>query len=439
MTTIDTHPESAVAGSVAPTGVGRALAGVASWITTADHKRIGRLFIGFGLAFLIGIAGIGTLLGFERIDTGSTTLDTNSLGQLFSLFRVGMVFMVAIPLGLGVAIAVVPLQLGSRALAFPRLAALGLWTWLAGSGIVIGSYAMNGGPGGGGTNAVDLFLAGVGLTVIGLLVASVSVATSVLTSRAPGMTLAKAPAFAWSALVGAIALVLTLPVLLAVLIYLFADHRFGARTALEVNGWGGNEINNWIRFALSQPQTFVYAIPVLGFVAEVIPVFAKRRMLVRGSALAGIAIFSTASLAGISQVDHGIGAWKSLGSFDKVKDIVPYLFFNALPILGILVVMGAVSLTLLTSVKARTVSLGAPLVFGLGAVGMLTVGALAHLLSPITDLHLAGTVYEEGEFTFITYALVLATLGAVTYWGPKLWGRRLPMCPIRNVRSLSAP
>ena len=430
MTTIDTHAESVATASVVPAGTGRVLSGVASWITTADHKRIGRLFVGFSTLFLLGVAGVGALLGFERIDTDSIALDAGSLGQLFSLFRVGFVFFVMTPLMLGVAIAVVPLQIGSKSLTFPRAAALGLWTWLTGSGLVIAAYATNGGPGGGDESGVDLFLAGLGLTVIGLIIAAASLAATVLTSRAPGMYLDRVPMFAWSAFVGAIALLVTLPVLLAALIYLFADHRFGARTSLDENGWGGNTgVHTWIRFAITQPQTYVYAIPVLGFVAEVVPVFARRRMVIRRAALIGVGVLATAGLAGISQTDHGIGPWRPLGDFDKVQDIIPYAFFNLLPIAGILAVMGACMLTLRPALKARQFTLGAPLLFGLGAAGMLTLGTLAHTLTPIADLQLAGTVYEEGEFTLVAYAVVLAAMGAITYWGPKLWGRRLPKVP----------
>jgi len=170
-------------------------------------------------------------------------------------------------------------------------------------------------------------------------------------------------------------------------------------------------------------------VPVLGFVAEVIPVFAKRRMLVRGAALAGVGILSLGGLAGVSQNDHAIGSWRPLGDFDKLQDMVPYAFFNLLPILGVLAVMGVATLTLLPALKARSLAIGAPLLFGVGAVGMLTLGAVAHAFSPITDLHLAGTVYEEGEFTFVAYGIVLAALGGVAYWGPKLWGRNLPKVP----------
>ena len=429
MTTIDTHPETAAAASAAPTGAGRALASVAAWATTSDHKRIGRLFTAFSLTFLLGVGAIASLLGFERIDTNKSFLPINSLDQLFSLFRVGLVFMVIVPVMLGLAISIVPLQIGAKAMAFPRAAALGLWTWLGGCGILIAAYSRNGGPNGGDSTGVDLFLAGLGLVVIGLLIATVALVTTILTNRAPGMTLERTPSFTWSALVTGATLLLTLPVVLAVCIYLWADHRFGVRNAIEANGWGGNAIYPWLRFALSQPMSFVYAIPVLGFVAETVPVFARKRNVLRVGVLVGVGVFATAALSGVSQVDHTVGAWSAMDGGQRIKDGVPYLLFNVLPILGILAVMGAVTLTLLAGLKARTVKLSAPLLFGLGAVALLTLGVGAHILSPLTDLHLAGTVYEEAEFTLVAYAIVLAAMGGVTYWMPKFTGRKLPNIP----------
>lgn len=428
MTTIDTHPDSAVAADK-PSASGLVVAHAASLVTSSDHKRIGRLFLYLSLLLGTGLIGLGAVLGFDRIQTDDSFLDGGALTQLFSLWRVGLVFMLAIPCMLGVAISVVPLQIGARSLAFPRLAALGLWTWLTGSGIVIVSYVQNGGPGGGKESAVDLFLAGLGLTVVGLLCAAVSLATTVLTSRAPGMTLERVPAFAWSALVTAASLILVLPVLLAALIYLFADHRFGARTAIDANGWGGNEIYPWIRTALSGTGTLVWALPVLGLVAEVVPTFARRRNLLRGGVLLGVGIVATASLTGVTQVRHGIGPWSDLSGGDRFKDMVDYAFFTLLPVLGLLAIMGAVTLTLLLGLKARTLRLEAPLLFGLGAVAILTMGIAAHLLEPIADLQLAGTVYEEGVFFAIVYSVLIAALGSISYWGPKMRGRRIPKIP----------
>ena len=115
---------------------------------------------------------------------------------------------------------------------------------------------------------------------------------------------------------------LTLPVLLAALIYLFADHRFGARTTIEANGWGGNAIYPWVRFALSQPMSFIYAIPVLGFVAEVVPTFARRRTVLRVGVLVGVGIFATASLTGATQITHGIRPMSQSDGAERFRDIV---------------------------------------------------------------------------------------------------------------------
>lgn len=428
MTTIHTPTDAAAAG--AHSGSAPALANVASWVTTSDHKRIGRIFVSLSMLMLLALAALSAVLGFDRIDRTENFLDIDVLGQLFSLARVGFIFMVMVPLMLGFAISIVPLQLGARSMTFPRAAALGLWTWLTGSGIVIAAYAQNGGPGGGDAASVDLFLAGLGLTVIGLVTAASSLATTVLTSRAPGMSLDRVPPFAWSALVFAVAVIITMPVMLAALVYVYVDHRYGGRQSLEAGGLGGNAIYPWIRSALSQPLTFIYAIPVLGFVAEVVPVFARRRTVLRFAVLVGIGVLATASLTGISQIDHTIGEWGTLSNGDRFKDLVDYAFFNLLPVLGLLVLMGAVTLTLLMGLKARTVRLEPPLVFGLGAVLLLTHALVAHLLVPIQDLHLAGSVYEEGVFTFVVYSVVLAGLGAVSYWSQKFRGRLLPRVPL---------
>jgi heme/copper-type cytochrome/quinol oxidase subunit 1 len=435
MTTIETHPDPALVTRDAPAVTGGALADLASWITTTDHKRIGRMFVGLSLVSALGIAVIGALLGFERMDADSL-LDVNSLTQLFSLFRVGLAFLVVVPLLLGLAVTVVPLQLGAKAITFARTAALGFWTWVAGAAVVITSYAMDGGPGGGDPTGVDLFLLGLGLAVIGLIVVAASVAATVLTSRAPGMRLDRVPMFAWSALVGAVGLLLTLPVLVGVLIYLFVDHRFGVRAELNANGWGGNVgINSWIQFALSQPQTFVYAIPVLGLAAEFIPVFARRRMAMRGAVLAGMGIFATAALSGVSQGMHMIAdcdggtCWSQLGDFDKVQSVLPWAFFNLLPLLGLVVVIGATGLTLLPALRNKTLRFGAPLFYGLGGAALLGAAVVANVFTQISDLHLITTVYEEGAFTLVAYGAVVAGLGGLVYWGPKIWGRTMPAAP----------
>ena len=429
MTTIETHVSGTqVHATSSDSALGAFLVGVVAWATTTDHKRIGRLFIGCALLIAIAAAALGAVIGVERISaTGYSLLDQDSVTQIFSLYRVGLSFGVMLPLLLGVAIAVVPLQVGAKTIAFARLAMFGFWMWLAGVGLAIGSTIANGGPGGGSEKMVDLFLLGMGIAVIGALAAAVSVVTTVLTNRAPGMTLLRVPMSSWSALTGGIALILTLPVLLGTLVYLYVDHRY-ARVA-----FGGNKgISDWMGWSLTQPQTYVYVAMGAGVLAEIAAVVSGKRQVLRPVLLTGIAIVSLAALGGATQVQHGV-TWTNTSGSDKVKELIPFLIFNALPLLGVLVVLG-VSLLGIAKSKPRLVPAMAPALLGLG---MVLTGMVGHLVGLFGPAQLAGTVFEEGEFIYVGYGALLIGLAAVSYWGPKLWGRVLPSSAVLGISGLA--
>ncbi|MGZ4722931.1 MAG: cbb3-type cytochrome c oxidase subunit I [Ilumatobacteraceae bacterium] len=413
MTTIDTHATGAASSS------GASLTSVADWLTTTDHKRIGRLFVAVSFTALLGVVAIAALLGIERIDANASMLDVNSIPQLFALYRVALTFIVVLPLLLGIAVCVVPLQLGARSLTFPRLAASGFWTWFVGSALVVISIAANGGPGGGNSKFVGLYLVGHIVLLLGLVAVVGSLAATVLTARAPGMNMRRVPVFSWSVLVTALGLLLVLPAVIGALIYNYVDYRYG-RVA-----FGGNEaINQWVGFGFSQPATFVYAVPVFGFVAEVIAVASGRRLAMRGVLFTGIAMVGiTAALGAVLQhpadlsrdISHvSLGRWLS--------DVLPYAMFNLLPILGGLIVIALGALTM----RGGRPRLIAPLLFGLLGALMVLVGVTASAIYYVGDARLSGTVFEEGTWLYIVYGAVLCALGAVTYWGPKLWGRMIP-------------
>ena len=429
MTTIETHVSGTqVHATSSDSALGAFLVGVGAWATTTDHKRIGRLFIGCALLIAIAAAALGAVIGVERISaTGYSLLDQDSVTQIFSLYRVGLSFGVMLPLLLGVAIAVVPLQVGAKTIAFARLAMFGFWMWLAGVGLAIGSTIANGGPGGGSEKMVDLFLLGMGIAVIGALAAAVSVVTTVLTNRAPGMTLLRVPMSSWSALTGGVALILTLPVLLGTLVYLYVDHRY-ARVA-----FGGNKgISDWMGWSLTQPQTYVYVAMGAGVLAEIAAVVSGKRQVLRPVLLTGIAIVSVAALGGATQVQHGV-TWTNTSGSDKVKELIPFLIFNALPLLGVLVVLG-VSLLGIAKSKPRLVPAMAPALLGLG---MVLTGMVGHLVGLFGPAQLSGTVFEEGEFIYVGYGALLIGLAAVSYWGPKLWGRVLPSSAVLGISGLA--
>lgn len=411
MTTIDPH--LAAAGATAERG--GALSSVAGVLTTSDHKTIGRCYVAVSLLLLVGVGAIASLLGIERIDGSSDLLDSGAMPQLFSLYRVVLTFGVVAPLGLGLAVAIVPLQLGARSLALPRAAAAGFWAWLLGMVLVIISIAANGGPGGGNPDMVDLFLVAHIVAVLGLATSAVSVATSVLTTRAPGMNMRRVPLFSWGALIGSLTMALLLPVLLGTLVMLALDHNY-ARTT-----FGGNEgILSWAGFAFTQPATFLYALPVFGFAAEAVATATRRRLPMRGVAFTGIALVGTALFAGVSQHQADLPRdvlQQDLGGF--LTDVLPFLALEALPVLGPVVLFGVLSLAL----KSARPRVSAALVAGVLGGGMVFTGMAGNVLYRIGDAQLAGTVFEEGAWLYVCYGLVIGAMGAVSYWAPKLSGR----------------
>lgn len=410
MTTIETHATSA-----APAGEGLAL--VAEWVTTTDHKRVGRLYLGTAALALLGSVVVAALLAFERIDINSTALDKGSLTQLFSLYRFGFTYLVLAPLLVGVAIAVVPLQVGARSLAFPRLAAAGFWAWLLGGVLGVYSLVQNGGPGGGDAVFVDMFTLSVVLTIVGLLAGLGSLAVTVLTTRAPGMNMRRVPFFSWSVLVSSLTLLVALPIVVGDLLYVFVAHRYPSISELS----GNLALGKWAGFGFTQPVTLLLALPVLGFLVETLATATRSRVRPRGVVLAAIGLVGTSVYAAAVQTDVVISSpFRSLDGGEAVKQIVVFAMVHVLPLLGVFlaVALGASSL-------ARKPRITAAPVFGLLAGLLLLIGAAANAVAHVADAGLGGTVFEEGAWLAVVYAGVLAAMGAVAYWGPKWWGRTL--------------
>lgn len=425
MTTIDTHPDTAAVASSRP-GV---VLEVLDWAVTADHKRIGRLFIGFGLLGLAAALVVGVLTGIERADAGTFDIfESAAADQVVTLQRLLLVYGAVVPLLLGLAVAVVPLQLGARAIAFPRLALTGFYTWLFGVVLAIVSLSNKGGPSGTDRRFTGLFLTSTAMVALGLLAVAIAVATSILTTRTPGMSLLRAPAFAWASLIGAVGLIMTLPILLGDLIYLFVDYRH-AQSAFG----GSDDLMAWAGWAFTQPQVFAVAIPAFGIVAELIAVTARNRQPMRAVLFVGIGLLSVDVVAAATQVQITL-PWIGTATSEKIERALPFLFFHGLPLLGFLVVAGMLGL----AVKDGRPRLIAPTLFGVFGLLLLAAGGAALIVQNIENTNLIGTAWEEGATTATSLGAVLVALGGVAFWGPKLWGRRLPDKPLLGLALLGA-
>jgi heme/copper-type cytochrome/quinol oxidase subunit 1 len=295
--------------------------GIAGVIGSGDHKVIGRVFIGFAL--LLGAAsGMALALGMLGNLSGGGLFSSSVNLRLFTAGQFGLVFGFALPLFVGLGMVIVPLQVGASSIAFPRAAALSLWLWLAGALSLLVAYAVGGGVGGDNQRAIDLTFTSLGMLVVGLLLGAVCIATTVISLRAPGMSLDRVPMFTFSMLAATGVWLLTWPVLLGNLILLRVDLANGQF------GFGAPDAQ-WpaVSWSFMQPQIYVLAIPVLGVLGDAIATLTGRRQPSRNVMLVAIGAFAALSL----------GAWAQLGQPGDIWTepfFVLVSFAIVLPILG---------------------------------------------------------------------------------------------------------
>lgn len=412
MAVTETRPEAAEAEPTAPSAASVAgPTGLAGVVGSGDHKVVGRLFIASSLAFAL-VAGVaGQLVAVERIDidTGSSTvLSDDTLFQTFTLHSVSGTFLFLLPLLIGLALVVVPLQVGAPTVAFPRAAALAFWTFLISGGLLVASYLMNGGPAGGSENGVDLWAASLAAVVASLLVATTSIVTTVLTMRAPGMTIGFAPMFSWSMLTAGTIWLLTLPVLISGLILMYVDHSQGAVF------FGRNEgglIYDRIVWAFRGPQVFAYAVPVLGIVTDALCTLNRTRLPFRRVALGAVGTFAVL----------GFGAFTQVTVYDQ-SDRQPLAIAMALLIVLPLLVLLGLWADLFRRGRPR---LASPLVFAVAAALMLLVGVLTGAVGAISAWDLRNTTWDAGVSHHVLLAALLAGLGGLHFWATKVLRRPL--------------
>lgn len=410
MTATQAPPADAATGTTDSTST-RPLAapsGLAGILGSSDHKVVGRLYV--GAALLLGLASgvTGILGGIDRIDgtLGNTILDGETAPQVITFHATSATLLFILPALLGLAMVVVPLQVGARAIAFPRAAAASFWTFLVGAGLTVTAYAINGGPGGGRTDAVDLWVAATGLVIVALLLGSVCVATTVLAVRTKGLTLDRVPMFAWSLLCTTVIWILTLPVMLAVLLIVFLDHRNGG-TFL---GAPGPQMYDQVAWLGRQPQVYAAAIPVLGIVLDAAATAAKGRIPNRGAAMGAIGAFAVL----------GIGAFALTAISPDVAQQPVTKGMALLAPLPVLAVLGLVGLTLKGGKPAPT----SGLVGGVLALLILLVATLVGAATPFQGaLELAGTQWVTAQAHLTLVAATIGLVAGLYHWSTKVVGR----------------
>jgi len=404
MAVIETPPETVAASSEPAPRTRLEPTGLAAVLGAGDHKVIGRLYIGFSLVYALLVAAAGVTIGIERLDTSAFgILSEDTAGQVLSFHLVADTLLLIAPLTLGIAFVVVPLQLGARAIAFPRAAAASFWAWLVGGVLLTVSYLMNGGPGGGRATGVDLWIVATAMVILALVLGAICLATTVLTLRSPGMNLMRIPLFSWSALVASVMWIVSLPVLLGTLVLAWVDHSH-AGIAFGSNA----ELAGHVTWAFVFPQVYLLGIMLLGYLVDVLATTSGTRLAARGVAMGAIGAFGIL----------GFGAYLQGG---RTADIASEPFFTVLSIAAV------VPIFLLLGVVGDVFRRGR---FSANAgVGFAVAGILALLLATIggaiTSISAvdAGVAARDGVTHAAVFAALIGALGGLHWWATKILRR----------------
>lgn len=436
MTVTEDAPAAALASSPLPAVPAPAATGLASILGSGDHKVVGRLWL-VAAGLHVVLAGAAALwVAVLRTDTANLVNDPPDLfRQAYSLSTIGGAFLVVLPLTVGLATVVVPLQVGAPTLAFPRAAAAAAWTYLISGGLIIGAYAIDGGPFGDDTDGVRLFTVAFLLVLVALVVAWICIATTVIALRAPGLALRRVPLFAWSTLVAGAVWVITLPVLGGIVLIAYIDVRYGGVGGF-LTAAGAATLYSRIAWVFSAPAVYAFAIPVLGVAGSVVPVFSGTRHQQHRVAMGLIGAFGALA----------VGAWIA-PPFGPAPEPAPWLYggpWVTVCVAAVLPVLGLVGLWALTLRQGQP-RLASPLLFA-GASGlMLLVGLAAgavQAVEPIKtlvdggDTSLYGTSVSTSVMSYVLLAGTIAMIGGLVFWAPKLIGRQLQEAGARAVALL---
>jgi len=408
--------------------------GVWSWFTTVDHKKIGIMYGAAALIFFL-VGGIEALLiRLQLFQANGSVLTASQYNELFTMHGTTMVFLVGMPMAVGFGNYFVPLMIGARDVAFPRINAFGFWVVCAGAVFLYSSFipGVNGVPNGGWFGYTPLtstpidagFLPGhgpdfwaVGIIMLGIgsTTSAINFIVTILNMRAPGMTLMRMPVFVWMMLVVAFLTVFAMPIITVALIMVFTDRNFGTLFFAPAAG-GDPLLYQHLFWLFGHPEVYILILPGMGIVSETLPVFSRKPLF--GYA---VVVFS-----GIAIGFLGWGVWAHHMFATGLGPVAVSAF--GLSTMLIAIPTGVKIFNWLGTVWKGAVRLTTSMLFSLGFIAMFTIGGLSGVLHSIvpSDTQQTDTYFVVAHFHYVLFGgLMLAVFGGMYYWMPKIFGRML--------------
>ena len=401
---------------------------VAGWVVSVDHKRIGALYLGWAAVFFVTAGVVTILMRLQMTRPNASVLGDSTYRGVLTMHGTLLVFFVLVPVVVGLATYLVPLLIGARRIAMPGLAAAALWLFVfSGIAIVLSAFASGGSSKDGWTgyppgtltqegNGARLWLMGLFLLAVSLTMSAANLAATVRSLRAEGMEWSSTPMFAWSVYVWSVVTLVLAPLAAVGLGLILLERRWPGSFDFFLTS--DQHAKPWLIWLFGQSFAYAALVPVFGILAETVAVFAGREI---------------ASMRTLAQSLVGIGGLTVVlvlyhayaGGIGKKPSVV--LLILAL----IATVPSVVALVLLTKTLLEgraSVRWTAPLLFAAGALVLFAIGILSALAFAIfgSSRHWRGTAFGPAHAHYLLWGTaLLALLGGLTYWWPKVFGRLL--------------
>ena len=399
-----------------------------SWLFTVDHKKIGIMY-GVAAFFFLLVGGSEALLIRTQLAVpGAKLLSADVYNQVFTMHGVTMIFLAVMPMQSAFANYLLPLQIGARDVAFPRMNALSLWIWLSGAIFFNTSWFLGGGANGGWFNyapnsgvtfspghGIDFYAVGLIIMGIGSTVSAINLTVTVLNMRSPGMTLMRMPVFTWMAFVTQVLLVFALPVITVALFLLMFDRLFDA-TFFDASKGGDPFLWQNLFWIFGHPEVYIMILPSFGIVSEIIPVFSRKPIF-------GYPFMVGSGIA-IGFMGWGVWAHHMFASGIGTLSVLAF----SLATMFIAVPTGVKILNWMATMYGGRIRLSTPMLFSIGLVAMFTIGGLSgvtHAFAP-ADAQQTDTYYIVAHFHYVLFGgALLGLFGGMYFWWPKMFGHFL--------------
>ncbi len=402
--------------------------GAYGWFATVDHKRIGILYLLTSL-FFFGIGGVEALLmRLQLARPESKLLSPDTFNQIFTMHGTTMIFLVVMPTLVGFANYFIPLMIGARDMAFPRLNAMSYWLFPFGGALLHFSVLAGGAPAAGwfsyaplsetpfsSTTGTDYWVLALLVLGIGSVAGGINIITTVVTLRAPGLTIRRLPLFVWMTFITAILIILALPVLNAALVMLLIDRQLDAHF-FQANGGGSAILWQHFFWTFGHPEVYIMALPAFGMISEIIPVFSRKPIFgyefVAGSTLA-IAVLS-------------FGVWAHHMFAVGLGHRADLAFAGASMMIA--VPTGVKIFNWIATMWGGSIRFTTAMYFAIAFLLEFVIGGLSGItfaVAPIT-WQMTDTYYVVAHFHYVLFGgTAFAIFAAVYYWFPKMSGKLL--------------